>query len=89
MTGQISRRVKTFPTGWTDFVLVFQVILAYVTLQLVLSRVPLPTDITNMVDTLICGFLSKMDHIDVILKCGLRAALIAAVFLRAEEGSLR
>ena len=22
VTGQISRRVKTFPTGWTDFVLI-------------------------------------------------------------------
>ena len=54
-----------------------------------LSRVSLPTDITDMVDTLVCGFFPQMDDIDVILKCGLRAALIATVFFRTEEGSLR
>ena len=68
MTGQIFRSVETLATDWANFVLIFQVILADMTLQLVLSRVALRTDVTHMVDTLISGFLSKMNDIDVILK---------------------
>ena len=68
VTGQIFRSVETLETDRTNFVLIFQVILADMTLQLVLSRVALPTDVTHMVDTLISGFLSKMNDIDVILK---------------------
>ena len=68
MTGQTFRSVETLETDWTNFVLIFQVILADMTLQLVLSRVALPTDVTHMVDTLISGFLSQMNDIDVILK---------------------
>ena len=68
VTGQTFRSVETLETDRTNFVLIFQVILADMTLQLVLSRVALPTDVTHMVDTLISGFLSKMNDIDVILK---------------------
>ena len=52
------------------------------TFELVLSRVSLPTDITDMIDTLVCGFLSQMYDIDMILKGALAATFIDAVFMR-------
>ena len=52
------------------------------TFELVLSRVSLPTDITDMIDTLVCGFLSQMNDIDMILKGALAATFIDAVFMR-------
>ena len=68
MTSKTLRSVKTLSTDWTNFVLIFQVILANMVLQLVLSRVAFPTDVTEMVDTFISGFFSQMNDIDVILQ---------------------
>ena len=84
VTGQTFRRVETFPTDRTHFVLIFQVILANMALQLVLSRVTLPADITYILDTLVSGFLPQMNDIDVILKCCLGPTLVDAVFMRTE-----
>ena len=56
------------------------------TFELVLSRVSLPTDITDMIDTLVCGFLSQMNDIDMILKGALAATFIDTVFMRTGKG---
>ena len=42
-----------------------------------------------MVDTLIYGFFSQMNDIDVILKSALGSALIEAVFMRTEVDRFR
>ena len=61
-------RVKTLPTHIANLVLSFQMILANMTLQLVLSWVAFPADVTEMGDTFISGFFSQVDDVDVILQ---------------------
>ena len=83
---QIFHSVKSLAAYWTHLIQIFQMILANVTIKLVLSRVTLSTDITYILDTLISGFFSQMDDIDVILKSCLGPALVDAVFMGTEVG---